>query len=235
MARLKLYDVEILGQNYQLPLNCSTDGVFSTKWPSIILDRITQLKRGFASLEELKKAIDEAAKQVNSQQETYQDFIVFKFAIQHFNHNEQSEGCRLGLQYMAIREWTTGAKVEHSEIEIEEEWLVFDRPYMRDPESEENPNELRGGVTEVLADLGNKKYLVVKAQRVSAGRSYYSDKLNWTSTDRIPFTLESYLNIKKLHDNMLTLGDKVKQLFEQAKELKTFSTVKLLPEEKEVK
>ena len=136
---------------------------------------------------------------------------------------------------MAIRERTTGAKVEHSEIKIEDEWLVFDREFMRDPASSENPNKLRTGITEVLADFGNKKYLVVKDQRFSSGRSYYNDKLNWTSTDRIPFTIESYLNIKKLHDNMLTLGDKVKELFVQAKELKTFSTVKLLPEEKESK
>ena len=235
MARLKLYEVEILGQKYELPLNCSTDGVFSTKWPPIILDRITQLKRGFESLEQLKKAIDEAVNEVNRLEETYQDFIVFKFAISHFSHNEQSEGCKLALQYMAIRERTTGAKVEHSEIKIEDEWLVFDREFMRDPASSENPNKLRTGITEVLADFGNKKYLVVKDQRFSSGRSYYNDKLNWTSTDRIPFTIESYLNIKKLHDNMLTLGDKVKELFVQAKELKTFSTVKLLPEEKESK
>jgi len=227
MARLKDLEVEVLGQTRKFPLKCSTSGVFSTDWPGVITERVRIVTQGFATLEQLTKAIYDAAATVNAINETYKDFIVFDWSTQRFNHNERAEGCGINLKYKAVREWVTGQKVEYSEIEIESAMFVFD--YDRS-KGEKGAKTVSISIDEILHDFGDGKYLVVKKNRDRSNHGY-NNRLNWGSKDRIEFTFESYMNLKKLHDNMLKLGDSIKGVLEKAKELNTLSSIKLLPNE----
>lgn len=118
MAKIKTHKVEILGKIVDLPINCSTDGHFSTIYGGHASSVTFRIENKFKSLPDLMAEISKVVDAVNALATVVEDLIFYEIGtgVSHLSSGHGHSSAGVMLRFVPIRRETRGSQVRH--------WLI---------------------------------------------------------------------------------------------------------------
>lgn len=119
MARIKKYTIILLGEKYDLPINVSSKGRFSTIYPSSILKRHTsKYKNDFQNLSELYSEIHRLVDEINNQETIIEYLLVYRIQTR-FNQKSSEPMASLSIIYTLYKKTSIGSDVKYNYIDFD--------------------------------------------------------------------------------------------------------------------